>query len=347
MIGAFGLVACNMTLYSLGDLRKLVTQVFVNSKTSKKNSKFVAEALVKAESDGLVSHGLARVSSYAAQSISGKVNGYAEPSLKQLKSGACQVDANKGFAYSAIDLGLRWSLKKVATSGVIGLGISNSHHAGVLGHHVERVANAGFIGLGFSNSPSALGPWGGNKALYGTNPIAFSCPRSGQKPLIVDLSMSKVARGKIMIAAKNGDKIPQDWAVDKDGKQTTDAEAALAGTMLPLGGAKGAALTLIIEMLAATLTGSNYGFEATSFFSEKGAPPSIGQFFFIVDPNIFGNGEFELRVETLLQAILDQSGTRLPGQRRFKIRDRSEKIGLEVSDEMILEFRNRAKNFQT
>ena len=336
-----------MILYSLNDLRKLVTQVFVNSKTSQKNSKFVADALVKAEADGLKSHGLARVESYAAQSISGKVDGFATPALKQLKSGACQVDANSGFAYPAIDLGLSWSLKRVGTSGLVGLGISNSHHAGVLGHHVERIADAGFIGLGFSNSPSALGPWGGDKALYGTNPIAFSCPRRGQKPLIVDLSMSKVARGKIMIAAKNGEKIPEDWAVDKDGKQTTDADAALAGMMLPFGEAKGAALTLIVEMLAATLTGSNYGYEATSFFSEHGNPPAIGQFFIIIDPNIFGNGEFELRVETLMQAILAQAGTRLPGQRRFKIRENSEKIGIKVSDEMILDFRNRAKNLLT
>ena len=330
-----------MALYSLGDLEKIVTAVFVNSKSSSVNAGLVARALIKAEADGLASHGLARVASYANQSISGKVNGFAEP--KMIQGGLCSgyVNAFNGFAYPAIDLGLEWSLKKIDTAGIVGVGISNSHHSGVMGHHVEKIAMAGFIGIGFTNSPSALGPWGGDKAIFGTNPIAFSCPRKGFDPIVIDLSMSKAARGKIMVAAEKGDAIPEGWALDQSGQPTTDPKAALAGTMLPMGEAKGAALTLMIEILTASLTGSNYGFEASSFFSPEGPPPSIGQTFIIIDAKAFGGSDFDSRIGVLMNEILKQPGVRLPGQKRFKARKKSYEEGVEVAESLIVNFQER------
>ena len=126
------------------------------------------------------------------------------------------------------------------------------------------------------NSPKAIAPWGGREGLFGTNPIAFAAPRRAAEPLLIDLSLSKVARGKVMVAAKNGTPIPEGWALDKEGRPTTDAKAALEGTMIPIGDAKGAALVLMVEVLAAALTGANYGFEASSFFTADGPPPGGG-----------------------------------------------------------------------
>ena len=326
----------------LNSLTELVTQVFVKSNTSPENAKAVAEALVRAEADGMASHGLSRVASYADQAISGKADGFVVPDLQETGSAAARVDAKNGFAYPAINTGLGWAIDKCREAGIVGVGVTHSHHSGVVGHHVERLANAGFMALGFTNSPAGLGPWGGTRALYGTNPIAFACPRKNHDPLVIDLSMSKVARGKIKLAADKGEAIPEGWAVDADGQPTTDAAAAMAGTMLPMGDAKGAALTLVVEMLAATLTGSNHGFEASSFFTADGPPPGIGQFFIAMNPPAFGGDGFTDRVEVLMSAILDQPGTRLPGQRRFSIRETSARDGIEVADAMYAHLQKRA-----
>ena len=326
----------------LSSLTELVTRVFTNSNTSAKNAAAVAQALVKAEADGLASHGLSRVASYADQALSGKVAGMVDPYLSQTGTAAVRVDAKGGFAYPAINLGLDWAIGHCRETGIVGVGVSCSHHSGVAGHHVEKLAEAGFMALSFNNSPAGLGPWGGNRALYGTNPIAFACPRSNAKPLVVDLSMSKVARGKIKMAADKGDPIPEGWAVDADGNPTTDATAAMAGTMLPMGGAKGAALTLVVEMLSATLTGSNHGFEASSFFTADGPSPAVGQFFIIMNPPAFAGDAFTDRVEVLMDAILEQPGTRLPGQRRFENRDKAMRQGIEVAEDMYTDLKRRA-----
>ena len=201
-----------------------------------------------------------------------------------------------------------------AETGIVAVAVRNSHHAGALGWIVERLAVAGMVALAFTNSPAAIAPWGGTTALFGTNPIAFAAPRAGQAPLVIDASLSKVARGRIMVAAQRGEPIPEGWALDPEGRPTTDAKAALAGAMLPLGEAKGAALVLMVEVLAAVLTGGRFGFEASSFFTAEGPPPRIGQLLLLLDPTSTGGPEVADRLDTLLAAILGQPGTRLPGE---------------------------------
>jgi (2R)-3-sulfolactate dehydrogenase (NADP+) len=183
---------------------------------------------------------------------------------------------------------------------------------------------------------------GGTRALFGTNPIAFACPRAGKPPLVVDLSMSLVARGRIMMAAQKGEAIPPDWALDAEGRPTTDPKAALDGTMQPIGGAKGAALALIVEILAAALTGSSFAFEASSFFEAAGAPPHVGQLFLVLDPAALAGPGFAARIETLLAAMLAEPGVRLPGDRRLATRARLVREGIAVPETLIAELRRRA-----
>jgi len=331
-----------MARHEIAHLEDLVTRVFMVSKTSESNAAAVARALVAAEADGLSSHGLSRVASYADQAVSGKVDGMADPVLSQTGSAAARVDAMSGFAYPAVDLALDWAQGFVPSAGIVGAAICRSHHAGAMGLHVERIAAHGFVAMAFTNSPAGLGPWGGNKALYGTNPIAFACPRSSEPPLVIDLSLAKVARGKIKMAADRGEDIPEGWAVDVDGRPTTDSAAAMSGMLLPMGEAKGAALALMVEIMAATLTGSHHGFEASSFFSADGPPPHIGQFFLVIDPEAFSGGAFSERMETLVLAILDQQGTRLPGQRRQQVRAEAARDGIEVPDALYDDLVGRA-----
>jgi (2R)-3-sulfolactate dehydrogenase (NADP+) len=294
----------------------------------------VARALVAAEEDGLPSHGLARLRPYCAQLRSGKVRGDAAPVLTSLGPSAGRIDAADGFAFPAMDLAVETAVEMAAASAVAALAVTNSHHFGVAGYHVERLARRGMVGLVFGNSPAAIAPWGGSRKVFGTNPIAFAAPRPDDPPLVIDLSLSKQARGKIMLAASRGEAIPEGWALDADGNPTTDAEAALAGSMVPMGEAKGSALVLAVEILAAALTGAHFGFEASSFFTAEGDPPRVGQFLLAFDPAPFSGGGFDERIEALVAAIESQPGARLPGARRLRSREQAHADGIETTDEL-------------
>ncbi|HEX6980688.1 MAG TPA: Ldh family oxidoreductase [Alphaproteobacteria bacterium] len=331
-----------MTKLTLADAHDLAARVLVAAGVSQRNADAVAEALVAAEADGLASHGLSRLPAYADQARAGKVDGKAVPLVTETAPGAVMVDARDGFAYPAIAQGLARAAKLVGRAGVVGVGITNSHHFGAAGFHVEPLAARGLVALAFGNSPAAIAPWGGVRGLFGTNPIAFACPLEGAPPLVIDLSLSKVARGKIMVAAQKGEPIPEGWALDAEGRPTRDAKAALGGTMLPMGDAKGAALVLMVEILAAALTGARFGYEASSFFDAKGPPPRVGQFFLVIDPARFAGPGFAARVGVLADAILAQPGTRLPGDRRLRLRAKAETDGIEVPADLLADLQRRA-----
>ncbi|MCA9118443.1 MAG: Ldh family oxidoreductase, partial [Planctomycetaceae bacterium] len=211
-----------------------------------------------------------------------------------------------------------------------------SHHAGALGQAVERIANAGMLAMMFTNAPSAMTSWGGRRAVFGTNPIAFSAPRRGKPPVIVDLALSEVARGKILAAAQKGEAIPEGWAKDAEGNPTTDAKAALKGTVYPAGGAKGAALAFMVEVLSVAIAGANYAYEASSLFDAEGDPPGLGQFLLVIDPGAFAGADiFADRFEALASEIEGDEGARLPGTRKLALREKAAKEGLAVSDDLL------------
>jgi (2R)-3-sulfolactate dehydrogenase (NADP+) len=182
--------------------------------------------------------------------------------------------------------------------------------------------------------------WGGKRALFGTNPVAAVFPRRSAPPLVIDVSLSAVARGKIMVAARDGKPIPEGWAIDKEGRSTTDAHAALEGSMLPAGGVKGAMLALMVELLACALSGSAYGFESDSFFTQEGRPTRIGQGFLAIDPAaLAGKDVFFERIETLIAAMTAEPGLRLPGERRRENRERSSREGVTLPADLLARIR--------
>ena len=325
----------------LAELETLAVRAFTRSKTSEANAQSVARALVAAEADGLSSHGLSRLAAYCDQAIAGKVDGFATPKIERTKPAVIAVDAASGFAFPALDAGFAAAGPAARETGLVAVAGGRSHHFGVAGHAVERLARSGLVAIAFGNSPAAIAPWGGAKPLFGTNPIAFAWPRTGRTPLVIDLSLSKVARGKIMVAAQKGEAIPEGWALDAAGQPTTDAKAALAGAMIPMGDAKGAALVLMVELLAVALTGSNFGWEASSFFDAKGPPPHVGQMFLGLDVRAFSR-DASARAEILFQAMTGQPGVRLPGDRRFALRKKAEADGVEVPDPLMAEIERRA-----
>ena len=322
-----------MTIISPETLHAGIAAALEASSTSPENAQSVAAALTRAEIDGKKGHGLSRVPSYAGQAKSGKVKGFARPEMSLSKPGVLAIDAGHGFAYPAFDLMLEELPKITRDQGIAMAGVYRSHHYGVAGHHVEKAADQGMVALLFGNTPAAMAPWGGKTPLFGTNPIAFAAPIKDQPPLVIDLATSKVARGNIMAASQRGEDIPEGWALDADGNPTTDAKSALGGTMVPLGDAKGAALALMIEVLAAAITGAGFGYQATSFFDAEGDYPNVGQMMMMIDPSampMVSGDDFAARMADMAGLITDD-GARLPGSGRMAKRQAAEH-GIEVND---------------
>lgn len=322
-------------LYSMEYIQELTKKALVTHNTLESNAELVARELVLAEAEGQKGHGLSRVPSYCSQAASGKVNGYASPELNQISEAAIRVDADHGFSYPALSLAIQKLASFTANVGIGTAAIFNSHHCGVAGHHVETLARYGFLALLFANTPKAIAPWGGKDPIFGTNPIAFAAPRiqANDDPMVIDMSLSKVARGKIMFAKQEGKEIPDDWALDSRGFATIDPDEALNGSMLPMGEAKGAALVFMVEILAAALTGANLSYDASSFFSADGPSPDVGQFIITLSPDLLSDGKYNKKIQRLLDLTREQENVRIPGDRRFDLRKEAQKNGLQVSKE--------------
>ena len=317
---------------SLAEAEQFAFEALCASRTSPANARPTARALVAAEADGQGGHGLSRVPSYALQSRAGKVDGHARPRVERVAGAALRVDGGFGFAYPAIDAAIDALAPLAREQGVAVAAMHRSHHFGQAGAHAERLAERGLVAVVLGNSPKAMAFWGGRKAMLGTNPLAFAAPLpDNAAPLVIDLAMSVAARGKIVAAEKAGKPIPPDWAVDAAGSPTTDPKAALGGALLPIGGAKGGALALMIEIFAAAVTGSAFGWEASSFFDDKGGPPNMGHVLIAIDAGKLSAGAFDGRMAALLEALATEPGARLPGTRRLTNRARAATEGVTVA----------------
>ena len=295
-----------------------------------------ARHLVRAEEQGLPTHGMSRVPFYCGMLRRGRADGAAEPRMQAERAGACLIDNRDGLPYVSVQWAVEEAIQRARRNGIAFAGITNSAHVGVLGVHLGPVAEAGMVGFAFTNSPAAIPAWGGKKPLFGTDPVAGIFPRKSKQPIVVDLALTTVVRGKIMMAMRKGERIPEGWALDRDGKPTTDPKEAIEhGSLFPIGGAKGAMLALMFELICAALTGSAIGPEADSFFSEEGNKPRIGQAFLAIDPSALAGMDcyFE-RVEAVVTRMLADPEVRLPGARRFAA-ETSAKKGIEVPDELL------------
>ena len=292
---------------------------------------------VQAEQQGLPTHGMSRVPFYCSMLRNGRADGAAQPSLAAERAAVCLIDNHDALPYESC----RWAIDEVIErgrrNGVAFAGIRNSAHVGVLGIHLLPVARAGLVGVAFTNSPAAIPPWGGKKALFGTNPIAAVFPRRDGEPLVIDLALTTVVRGKIMLAMQKGERIPEGWALDRNGNSTTDPREAIEhGSLFPIGGVKGAMLALMFELICASLTGAAIGAEADSFFSEQGNRPRIGQAFLAIDPGaLAGHERYFERLEAVVSAMQADPEVRLPGSKRFAAERRANAENITVPDDLM------------
>jgi len=321
---------------TLDQIEQLAKDALMGAGASEANAASVARSTWRAERDGVRSHGLLYVPIYAEHVKGGRVDGQAVPSVERPKPAAIRVDAKSGFAHPAIDAGFDAMVEAAHSQGVGVMTIHHSYNCGVLGHHADRIAEQGLLGLCFTNAPASIAPTGGKKPVIGTNPFALGVPADadGNVAFVIDQSASAIAKSEIMLRNREGEAIEPGWALDADGNTTTDAAAALKGSMVPSGGAKGFGAGLMVEIFAAALSGAVLGKDATPFSGPVGGPPNTGQCFIAFDTDTFSGGAYSSNVASLVSALTEQEGTRLPGSRRAGARDRTAK-GVEVDEGLI------------
>ena len=323
-----------MAKYFYSTAYDLAQEKLMKSGNSSENCKGIVEAIMDAELSGIKSHGFHYLPIYCNHLKIGKIKGTAKPSFEKISNSSLKINADNGFAHTAINLGFDSLFNMCSEQGIACMSIYHSYNCGVLGFHTKRIAEKGFLGLGFTNAPASIAPLGGTKAVVGTNPFSIAVPLNGKAEIIIDQSASVVAKSEISVRAKTGEPIPEGWAYDSEGNVTTDAQKALKGTMAPSGGYKGFGTGLLVEILTACLAGGNLGTQASSFAGEDGGPPGTGQFFIAIDPEKF-NSNYISSIKSLIESITVQEGARLPGSKRQAAFQKNQNKEIEISEQLL------------
>ncbi|MBX2825893.1 MAG: Ldh family oxidoreductase [Gammaproteobacteria bacterium] len=340
----------NMTL---DDAFALARDALVNQGFSLDQAGAISETVTAAERDGCQSHGLFRIPFYVKALQNPSCRPDAEPQVSVGASAVINVDAGNGFCPLALKRGLEPLIERTRTHGIGALAIHKVYNIAALWPEVEHLAEEGLVAMAFTAATSTVAPAGGIRPLFGTNPMAFAWPRHGHPPLVFDQASSASARGEIQLRLRDGETLPDGWAIDKDGQPTNDPAAALAGAQLPFGGHKGSSLALMVELLAGALLGDLFSFEATEADTHKTGSPFGGELVLAIDPSHFapekttpgGSIEAQTRhAEQLFERILAQEGTRLPSDRRYRARQETASQGIEVDSELLRTVRDYRDN---
>lgn len=316
------------------DLELLLQQVFMRHGTSEAVARSLAANCASAQRDGAHSHGVFRMPAYVSTLASGWVNGKAVPQVQDVASGYVRVDAGGGFAQPALEAARALLVQKARSAGIAVLAIHNSHHFAALWPDVEPFAEEGLVALSVVNSMTCVVPHGARKPLFGTNPIAFAAPCAGHAPIVFDMATSAMAHGDVQIAARKGEQLPEGMGVDRDGQPTCDPQAILdGGALLPFGGHKGSALSMMVELLAAALTGGNFSFEFDWSQHPGAKTPWTGQLVIVIDPSKAEGSRFAERSRELVEQMQAVGLNRMPGERRFREREASARDGVSVTVE--------------
>ena len=329
---------------SLDQLTTLLQQIFERHGTSTAVARVLADNCARAQRDGSYSHGVFRIPGYLSSLASNWVDGQATPKVEDVASGFIRVDAANGFAQPALAAARALLVEKACSAGIAVLAIRNSHHFAALWPDVEPFAEEGLVALSVVNSMTCVVPHGAQKPLFGTNPIAFAAPRADADPIVFDLATSAIAHGDVQIAARKGHELPAGMGVDRRGEPTQDPKAILdGGALLPFGGHKGSALSMMVELLAAALTGGNFSFEFDWSKHPGAQTPWTGQLLIVIDPGKSGGNSFAQRSSELVRQMQAVGLERLPGDRRFKERAKSLLAGIPLAADELARLRALAQ----
>ncbi|MBL8570718.1 MAG: Ldh family oxidoreductase [Phreatobacter sp.] len=309
-----------------------------------------AALLVECQARGINSHGLAHLPIYLQRIGNGAMDPKAVPAILDTGAATAVVDGRNGLG---VLVGLAAIDEACRRADAIGMGacaVRDSNHFGAAAPLVGRAAGSGFIALAFSNAAPTMAPAGGREPILGTNPLAAAFPRAGRQPLIIDMATSAVARGRLRQAALRKQVIPADWALDAAGRPTTDAEAALAGTVQPLGGPKGYALTLMVELLCTALSGGRPGYEVLNPHDPAPAAAGVSHLFIALDPRRFAGLDEARSAATRLGARIEASppgadgiAPRLPGTRSETTAAARARDGIPLTSDLLAHLRKAVR----
>lgn len=286
------------------ELQKFVQRVLVGNGVPEDHATIVAQCLVQADLRGVDTHGSNRIPSYMKRIRQKVLDPSATPELQQVTPAAAIVDAKNGFGFVAAHMGMRKAIEMAQQIGIGMVSIKHSNHFGMAAWLVQQAIDAGMMSLVFTNSSPALPVWGGKSQLMGVSPIACGAPAGEERPFILDMAPSVAARGKIYKALRRGEKIPTDWALDKDGNATDDPARALEGVMLPMGGPKGSALSIMMDVFSGVLSGSAFAGHVTGPY-DPSKPADVGHFLVAIKPDLFMDlEEFKSRMDYLYQRVV-------------------------------------------
>ncbi|KAF9739171.1 hypothetical protein PMIN06_002284 [Paraphaeosphaeria minitans] len=316
------------------DARAFVEAVLVGNGVTPQNAAIVARCLVAADLRGVDTHGMNRIPSYMERIRQGVLDGLATPEVTQITPVVSQVDAHNGFGFLAADTGMSAAIEAAKIYGIGMSSVTHSNHFGMSAWIVQKAVDAGMMSLVFTNSSPALPPWGGKSKLIGVSPLACGAPGKDH-PFILDMAPSLAARGKVYKAKRRGEKIPLDWALDKDGKPTDDPAAALdGGVMLPMGGPKGSGLAIMMDVFSGVLSGSAFAGHVTGPY-DPSKPSDVGHFLVAIKPDLFMSlEEFKERMQYLYDRTVGAEKAAgvdriyFPGELEQVEQERREKSGI-------------------
>ena len=305
---------------NLQEIKELVVSVFQNQGCDLPNANALAKTIVSAERDGSSSHGLFRVPGYVASLQSGKVNGKASPKIECQTPVILKCNADNGFASYAHEIALPMLIDAAKINGIAALSITGCYHFAALWPETEFLANENLVGLACTAFKPAVAPAGSIKPFFGTNPISMAWPYPGKNPVVFDMATASMAKGEVSIAARDGHALPDGVGLDGDGNPSNDPNEILKGVLLPFGGYKGSAISLMVELFAAGLTGDTFSFEAQEIDNNDGGPPKGGEFIMAINPEIMAGSDWVNHCKLFFDNLSSFEGVRLPGSRRHKNR---------------------------
>jgi len=306
------------------NLKRIVKNIFLKYGLNNNHSEISSNYIIQAELVGAPSHGLARLRMYCDRIKKKLINSKAKIKIKKISQSISYIDADNAIGFVGADIGIKKAITNATKTGIGLVAIKNSGHYGLSSFYAEQAIKKKLIALCFTNAPPAIAPHGAKKSLFGTNPICFGAPTASKIPFILDTSVSMINRGKIRLAARQGNKIPANVALDKFGKPTTDAKKALEGVQLPIAGFRGSGLAWMVDILSGVFTGGNHAGKVKDPFNDFSGPQNIGHLFIVMKSNLFVGSSYNKRIKDNIKKIKKLPKIKgvkeilFPGQNKYK-----------------------------
>lgn len=339
--------------YTVDSLREFGTQIMQRVGMSQADAELLLENLLLSDMRGIRSHGLTKIAGYVTRIERGVTDPAAQPVLTMDQGAVFSVDGQNGMGSTIGIFTMDECVRRAETFGVSFATVNHASHYGFGGFYAMRAAEKNMIGFSICNSPALVAPFGGATSMLGTNPMSVALPSGKHPDLVLDMATSTVAKGKIALALKEGKPIPDSWALDAEGKPTTDAAAANVGALTPLGGAKGYALALIIDVICSCLAGGNDSRGIPRMFEDPREPSGVGYFMGAIDIGKFLDVEtFKARADAMydeLKAAPTAPGFQeimIPGEIESRLAEKSLAEGIAINAATEREFREMAEKYQ-